>query len=122
MAKKKKPESEKPIAFESSFEELQQIVNQLENGQLSLGDSLASYETGIKRLRECYQALDQAEKKIKQLVDLDEDGNLITTDFKSDTASAAKRKAADGKAAKNKSGRSKTDSNAADESEDDSLF
>ena len=117
MAKKKKPTSETPIAFESSFEELQQIVNQLENGQLSLGDSLASYETGIKRLRECYQALDQAEQKIKQLVDLDEDGNLITTDFKSDTASAAKRKSA-----KSKSGRSKADSNVADEPEDDSLF
>ena len=122
MAKKKKPTTETPITFENSFQELQEIVNQLENGQLSLGDSLASYETGIKRLRECYQSLDQAEKKIKQLVDLDEDGNLITTDFKSDTASAAKRKAGDGKAAKRKSGQTKTDSNAADESEDDSLF
>ena len=117
MAKKKKPKDETPIAFESSFEELQQIVNQLENGQLSLGDSLASYETGIKRLRECYQALDQAEQKIKMLVDLDEDGNLITTDFKSDTASAAKRKAG-----KSKSGGSKSESNVADEPGDDSLF
>ena len=122
MAKKKKPTTETPITFENSFQELQEIVNQLENGQLSLGDSLASYETGIKRLRECYQSLDQAEKKIKQLVDLDEDGNLITTDFKSDTASAAKRKAADGKAAKRKPSQTKTDSNAADEHEDDSLF
>lgn len=92
MAKKKKPKSESPLAFEESFNELQEIVGQLEDGQLTLGQSLAQYEKGIARLRECYQALDQAEQKIKMLVNLDEDGNLITTDFKSDTTSAAKRK------------------------------
>ncbi len=85
MAKKKKQEPDNLFEFEKSFDELQQIVHQLEEGQLTLGQSLAQYELGIKRLRECYLALDQAEQRIKLLVNLDENGNLITTDFKSET-------------------------------------
>ena len=93
MAKKKpKTKTDEPVAFEDAFNELQEIVGQLENGQLTLGQSLNQYEKGIARLRECYLALDQAEQKIKTLVNLDKDGNLITTDFKNDTTSAAKRK------------------------------
>ena len=83
MAKKKKQDPENSISFEESFAELQQIVDQLEEGQLTLGQSLDQYEKGIRRLRECYQALDRAEQRIKLLVDLDADGNLITTEFRS---------------------------------------
>lgn len=121
MAKKKKPKTEKdtPIAFEEAFSELQEIVGQLEDGQLTLGQSLSQYEKGIARLRECYQALGQAEQKIKMLVNLDEDGNLVTTDFKSDTASAAKRKETAGR--KNKSASNPDDDNDSVDA-DNSLF
>jgi exodeoxyribonuclease VII small subunit len=85
MAKKKKQDPDNLLEFEKSFDELQQIVHQLEEGHLTLGQSLAQYELGIKRLRECYLALDQAEQRIKILVNLDENGHLITTDFKSET-------------------------------------
>ena len=94
MAKKKKPKAATTVSFEESFDELQQIVAQLEEGKLSLNDSLEQYEQGIKRLRECYHALATAETKIRQLVDLDDDGNLTMRDFESETASAAKRKSA----------------------------
>lgn len=80
MAKKKKTTAES-ISFEDSFDELQEIVDNLEDGQMTLGDSLKSYERGIKRLKECYQALDDAETKIRQLAKIDDDGNLVTTQF-----------------------------------------
>lgn len=79
MAKKKKAQAE--FSFEKSFDELQEIVNKLEEGNMSLGDSLKSYEVGITRLKECFQALNSAEQKIRQLVKLDEDGNLVTEQF-----------------------------------------
>ena len=80
MAKKKKTE-EKKISFEASFDELQNIVDGLEDGNMTLDDSLKSYELGIKRLQECYQALNQAELKIRQLAKIDENGNLVTNQF-----------------------------------------
>ena len=93
MAKKKTSESD--LSFEESFDQLQEIVEKMEDGDLSLSDSLNSYEQGIRHLKRCYQALDQAEQKIKQLAEFDEDGNLITKDFESaaeDSESASPRK------------------------------
>jgi exodeoxyribonuclease VII small subunit len=81
MTKKKTNQDDEPVSFERSFEELQQIVTKLENGNLPLGDSLIFFETGVQRLRECYQALNDAEQKIKLLVKLDDDGNLVTQPF-----------------------------------------
>lgn len=80
MAKKKKTTTEE-LSFEESFDELQDIVNKLEDGQMTLDDSLKSYERGIKRLKECYQALNHAETKIRKLAKIDEDGNLVATQF-----------------------------------------
>ena len=85
MAKKKsvrKTKSEAAaIPFEQSFQDLQEIVAQLEQGQLSLDESLTKYEQGIQRLRNCYSALDQAERKIELLVELDEQGRMVTRPF-----------------------------------------
>ncbi len=85
MAKKKsvrKTKSEAAeIPFEQSFQDLQEIVAQLEQGQLSLDDSLKKYEQGIQHLRHCYSALDQAERKIELLVELDEQGRMVTRPF-----------------------------------------
>ena len=88
MAKKK---TETEFSFEQSFDELQQIVAGLEDGNLSLSESLKNYETGIKRLKECYTALNQAEQKIRELAEIDDDGNLVTKQFES-TAKAGKKK------------------------------
>ncbi len=81
MAKKKKNAKETELTFESSFDELQEIVEKLENGNMSLGDSLKNYEIGMLRLQQCYDALNQAELKIRQMVKLDSDGNLVTGQF-----------------------------------------
>ena len=81
MAKKKaKSKSSKPD-FEESLVELQQIVHQLEEGNLSLSESLERYEAGISHLKRCYGLLNEAQKKVEVLVDLDENGNLRTTEF-----------------------------------------
>ena len=55
------------IQFEQSVNELEQIVKQLEKGELSLEDSLKQFENGIKLARQCQEALNKAEQKIEFL-------------------------------------------------------
>lgn len=57
----------KPIQFEQSMTELEDIVMQLEKGELSLEDSLKQFEKGIKIARHCQDVLTQAEQKIEGL-------------------------------------------------------
>ncbi len=68
-------------SFEQSLGELEQIVRQLEEGQLGLAESLASYELGVKRLKECYQLLERAERRIELLERVDADGEAVTRPF-----------------------------------------
>ncbi|MCX5903990.1 MAG: exodeoxyribonuclease VII small subunit [Proteobacteria bacterium] len=58
--------------FEEALQELENIVQRLEDGNLSLDESLALFEEGIKLSRLCSQRLDEAEKKIELLL---KDGN-----------------------------------------------
>ena len=87
MAKKKtipksKLETAEPaIPFEDALEELREVVMRLENGNLTLSESLEHYEMGIKNLKTCHAALQHAQKRIELLVRLDDDGNLITRPF-----------------------------------------
>ncbi len=57
----------KPIQFEGSIAELQDIVTQLEKGELTLEDSLKQFEKGIHLARKCQDILNQAEQKIEIL-------------------------------------------------------
>ena len=61
--------------FESALEELEQVVEQLESGELSLEDSLAAFEKGVGLVRFCNQKLNEVEKKIEMLV-RDKEGKL----------------------------------------------
>lgn len=82
MAKKKTAKSAlKVVPFESSLEQLRNVVGELEAGNLSLGESLDKYELGINSLKACYAALNAVQQRIELLVDLDEDGNLVTSSF-----------------------------------------
>ncbi|GLQ33436.1 exodeoxyribonuclease VII small subunit [Litoribrevibacter albus] len=58
----------KNLDFEASLTELEQLVQSLENDNLSLDKSLATFEQGIKLSRTCQQALDQAEQKVSILL------------------------------------------------------
>jgi exodeoxyribonuclease VII small subunit len=65
--------------FEHSLADLQALVERLENGELSLEDSLSAFEQGIGLTRDCQAALTQAEQKVQML--LDRDGALEQVDF-----------------------------------------
>ena len=53
--------------FESSLSELEDILNSMEEGGLSLEESLKKFETGVKLTRHCQTLLEQAEQKIQTL-------------------------------------------------------
>lgn len=55
--------------FESSLDELEQLVARMEQGELGLEDSLKSFERGVALYRNCQGALEQAELRVKQLLD-----------------------------------------------------
>ena len=57
--------------FEASMDELEQIVERLEAGELSLEQSLGDFERGVHLTRACQQALQQAELRVQQLVEAD---------------------------------------------------
>ncbi len=61
--------------FESALEDLEQVVEQLESGELSLEESLAAFERGVGLVRLCNQKLTEVEKKIEMLV-RDKEGKL----------------------------------------------
>ncbi len=60
--------------FEVSLKELEKIVRRLEEGDLSLEESLKLFEDGVKLSRECQERLNQAERRIEVLLK-DGDGN-----------------------------------------------
>ena len=61
--------SGKNINFEKSLTELDTLVAQMESGELSLEQSLQSYEKGVKLVQLCQTALAQAEQKVKILTE-----------------------------------------------------
>ena len=61
--------------FESALEDLEQVVEQLESGELSLEDSLAAFEKGVGLVKYCNQKLNEVEKRIEILVK-DKEGKL----------------------------------------------
>ena len=58
-----------PLDFEQSMKRLETIVEELESGELTLEDSIARYEEGIKLSRRLQQVLDESEKRIERLVE-----------------------------------------------------
>lgn len=70
---KKAPQDTTPVArFEHSLDELEQLVEKMEQGEMSLEDSLAAYERGVGLYRSCQAALEQAELRVRLLTDPDQ--------------------------------------------------
>ena len=66
------PAAPAPAAdFEHSLDELEQLVARMEGGDLSLDESLSSFERGIGLYRHCQQALENAELRVRMLLDPD---------------------------------------------------
>jgi exodeoxyribonuclease VII small subunit len=66
--------------FEASLAELEAIVQRLEQGELSLEESLRQFERGVALTRGCQKALQQAEQKIRVLTQ-GADGEVVEADF-----------------------------------------
>ncbi len=66
--------------FEDALNKLEKIVSQLEEGDISLEDSLKLFEEGIRLSRICNQKLDEAEKRVEILIKGD-DGTSKTKEF-----------------------------------------
>ena len=74
--------AKKNESFEASIERLEEIINQLENGNQVLDESLALFEEGVNLIKTCNQKLENVEKSINILVN--DDGELVERKFKSD--------------------------------------
>ena len=74
------PKKESKQTFEQSLSRLEKIVSTLEDGDVSLENSLKIYEEGILLSKECMETLTKAELRIKQLTK-DLNGKIQLTDF-----------------------------------------
>jgi len=66
--------NEQQLTFEQAVEQLEQIIDAIESGEVGLEQSLKQYEQGVKLLNHCRSILDRAEQKIEQLNVTDEAG------------------------------------------------
>ena len=71
MARKEQGDSN----FETALEDLEQVVEQLESGDLALEDSLAAFEKGVGLAKFCNQKLNDVEKRVELLLK-DREGKL----------------------------------------------
>ena len=60
---------DKKIDFEASLQKLEAIVSKLEDENINLEDSVKSFEAGINLVKECQKQLEEAELKVKELLD-----------------------------------------------------
>ncbi|NDO18226.1 exodeoxyribonuclease VII small subunit [Lachnospiraceae bacterium MD329] len=66
--------------FEQSITELETIVAKLEDGDVTLDESLELFEQGIKLSKSCQKMLDSAEKRVSVLM-ANDDGEMVKEDF-----------------------------------------
>jgi exodeoxyribonuclease VII small subunit len=71
-------------SFESAIKRLTEIVQVLERGDLPLEESLRLFEEGVKLSRLSQERLDAAEKRVEQLLAVDEQGRARTAPFATD--------------------------------------
>ena len=62
----------KNLSYEESIKELEQIVKELENGELTLDDSIKKFEKGMELSKHCSELLENAEKTITLLIEKDD--------------------------------------------------
>ena len=60
--------ADEQLSFEAGYAELEQLVTRLQEGGLTIEESLALYERGMALARRCTQQLDEAELRVRQLM------------------------------------------------------
>ena len=69
MAKKPSAKSAESFSFEAALDELEQLVERMERGDIPLEESLKDFERGIELTRACQEALRSAEQKVQILIE-----------------------------------------------------
>jgi exodeoxyribonuclease VII small subunit len=69
--------SKKSTNFETAIEELETLVEEMEQGEISLEESLKKFERGIELTRTCQKALQEAEQKVQMLVETKNGDQLV---------------------------------------------
>ncbi len=69
----------KKDSFEDKMQQLEQVVNELEKGDMNLDESLVKFEDGMKLAKECNKILEDAEKKVTIL--LEKNGEIEEENF-----------------------------------------
>jgi exodeoxyribonuclease VII small subunit len=83
------------MEFEAALEQLEQIVDELEQGEGDLTKALARYEQGVRLLTHCHGVLDGAERSVALLMEVDASGRPVTAPFDA-TATAGREVPAQG--------------------------
>ncbi len=65
------------LTFEQAFRQLEEVVQKLEAGDLTLEDSLALFERGMALARLCEGRLDEAEQRVSQIVGVGDEGPVL---------------------------------------------
>ena len=76
-------DEKKEVEFETALKRLESIVENLENGELSLEAALKQYEEGVRMAEVCSKRLTEAEKKVEVLMKTS-GGKLKATPFEAD--------------------------------------
>jgi exodeoxyribonuclease VII small subunit len=76
MARAKKKENPDEICFEDAIEKLENIVKQLERGELSLEESLGNFAEGVNLSKVCLHKLNYAQQQVDKIL-LEEQGKII---------------------------------------------
>lgn len=73
------PPKKKAVDFEQSLNALEALVNRMEQGDMTLEESLQAFETGIALTRECQMRLAAAEQQVTKLIE--QQGNIHLEPF-----------------------------------------
>lgn len=76
----------KKLDYEAAVSELESLVERLEQGDISLEESLKLYERGVFLTRDCQEALQAAEQKVQMLVQKSGQSDLVNFDPDSETS------------------------------------
>lgn len=71
--------AKKSVNLEKALNELEKLVEEMEQGNLSLEESLKRFEKGIALTSDCQEALQKAELKVQELIE--KNGKLLEKDF-----------------------------------------
>lgn len=74
------PATEQRLSFEAALRRLEEVLEALEHGNLTLEEALKAFEEGVQLVRFCHGKLDEVERKVELLLK-DAGGNFFTKPF-----------------------------------------